>query len=323
MQIEFTNLQPVVDVVPATNLIVNANNADNTVAYTAGPNLGGLATATGLVAVDNNETIEFANKAVLSLNALAGDDTINFENTGAVPTGLGFIVASGGLGSDVIDGSGNVNTTPLLLFGGNDDDILTGGGAIGGGNDFLYGGLGNDTLVYSAGVDTFDGANNGTLPPAFPPGVPTPAAIADVITATSGFDTLLIRGTPGNDIIGATQNTPGAGVNSGFPLAVTNSPFTGIAPLTVSLAQRNPLIAPNVAAARSSVEEVRIEGGLGNDQIIVAHADSYTAATGMGAAPVLRLGLCHSRWFALMSAARPQIPAIDSRCKIWVSATWS
>ena len=47
---------------------------------------------------------------------------------------------------------------------------------------------------------------------------------------------------------------------------------------------------PNAAASRPSIEEVRIEAGLGNDEIVVAHADSYTAATGTGAAPVLAAG---------------------------------
>ena len=211
MQIEFTNLQPVVSVVPVSaDLIVNANNADNTISYSQGPNLAALAANTGLVAVDDNETIEFANKTVLTLKGLAGNDTINLQHTAAaVPTGLTFINVLGGIGSDFIDGSGSTTATPLLLFGGDDDDTLIGGLGI----DSLYGERGNDTLVDSPGNDEFNGGNTLSVAagfPVIPAGTTFVPPVADPITATSGFDTLVIRGTPGNDIIGVTQGTASA-----------------------------------------------------------------------------------------------------------------
>ncbi len=283
MQIEFTNLQPVITTVPvSSDLVVNASNANNTITYGIGPNVGGIAASTGLVSVDNNETIEFANKAVLTINARAGDDNVNLEKAAPTPTGLTGIVVTGGLGNDVIDGSGSTTGTPLFLFGGADDDTLIGGS----GGDALMGGLGNDTLVDSLGVDLYDGGDNGQITLTAPPIASRPAVVADPITPTSGFDTIVVRGTPGNDVIGVTQGTaPGAAglryplavINSGGGLAVPAATTNAIAELTAA--------APNAAASRPSVEEVRIEAGLGNDEIIVAHADSYVAASTAGVQP--------------------------------------
>ncbi len=297
MQIEFTGLQPVVDVVPAVNLIVNASNADNVISYTAGPNAAALAPATGLVAIDNNETMEFAGKTTLALIGLAGDDTINLENSsGVIPTGLTFIMVNGGLGSDTIDGSGNTTLTPLMLFGGNDDDTLTGG--LGG--DLLSGGIGNDTLIDSAGVDYFDGGNNGQIAPGFtavafpaiPVSLPIPGPVVDPINGTAGFDTVVVPGTPANDIIGVTQNAPIAVPGSGYPLAVINTagglvvPAPTVDVLSTVVAGANPIL------GLPSIEEVRIEAGLGNDEIVIAHADQYSDAVlgTPGNAPVPILG---------------------------------
>ncbi len=282
MQIEFRNLQPVLDVVPATNLTVNANNQDNTITYRAGP---AAAPQTGLVAVDNNETLLFANKTVLTLNGLDGDDTINLENT-AAPAGLTFIVGSGGLGRDAIDASGDTTGIPLMLFGGADDDTLVGG--LGG--DILLGGVGNDTLVDSGGNDYFDGGNNGQIPTTIPAGIGFPAvpgtlvlppAVTDPISATGGVDAVVVRGSGLGDVLNVIQNAPTGVAGSGYPLAVVNSAGGAVPPATADiLATVVAGAVPNVAASRSSIEDVRIEAGAGNDQIAVAHADVYSGGAG-------------------------------------------
>lgn len=293
MQVEFTGLQPVIDVVPATNLTVNASNANNVVTYSQGPNTPAVAANTGLVAIDNNETIEFANKVVLTLNGLSGNDTITLANTGAaVPTGLTQIIATGGIGDDVIDASTSTLATPLRLYGGVGNDTLVGG--LGG--DALFGELGNDTLVDSPGNDAFDGGNNGTLPvgfvfPALPAGVAIPAAVSDPITATAGFDTIVVRGTGGNDVLAVTQNAATAVAGVGYSLAIVNSAGGAVPAATADVIASSAAGAvPNAVASRPSVEEVRIEAGFGNDEIVVAHSDAYVAATGTGAAPVLAAG---------------------------------
>src|SRR6185369_7299530 len=87
--VTFTNLEPVVDLV-AGPLAVNGSNADNAINYSQGS-----VAANGLVSVDGFETIEFSNKTTLTLNALAGSDTINLNNPNT-PTGLTGITVNGG-----------------------------------------------------------------------------------------------------------------------------------------------------------------------------------------------------------------------------------
>lgn len=291
-QVSFINIEPVIDLV-AGPLLVLGTNANNNITYTQGPNVGAPVANTGLVAIDGFETIEFGNKTALSINALLGNDTVTLANTGvAAPTGLTQIVVSGGAGDDVIDASTSTVATPLRLYGGVGNDTLVGG--LGG--DLLYGEQGNDTLVDSPGNDAFDGGNNGLLPavfafPALPVGVTLPAATSDPITATGGFDTLVIRGTGGNDVLAATQGTATAVVGAGYPLAIVNSAGGAIPAATADVITTvGGADVPNAVASRPSVEVVRIEAGAGNDEIIVAHADSYVAATGTGAAPVLAAG---------------------------------
>ncbi|MDA1053079.1 MAG: dockerin type I domain-containing protein [Planctomycetota bacterium] len=100
MTIDFLNLEPVVDLIPAANLVVNGTNADNAINYTAGPN-SGIANAinpagvnTGLVSVDGFETIEFGNKVILTLNGRAGDDVISLNND-TTPALLAGITVNG------------------------------------------------------------------------------------------------------------------------------------------------------------------------------------------------------------------------------------
>ncbi len=263
MQIEFSNLQPVVTVVPTANLVVNGNNAPNSINDSQGPNVLGLVANTGIVSVDNHETIEYANKVALTINGNAGNDTVNLQNTGAaVPTGLTLITVNGGLDDDTVDASASTLATPLVLNGNVGNDTLVGGLAA----DFLNGGLGNDTLVNSPGNDTYDGANGA-------------AGVADTLTQTSGYDTLVIRGTLVNDVMDALQVAPSAAA-----LHYTlNYTFNGGVTEANTLIQKPFGAASGLAATGPTIEEVRIEAGAGNDLIRVAHDDAYTdgmAATG-------------------------------------------
>src|SRR5262249_11224616 len=67
----FENLSPVLDLVPAPSLTVIATAADNAISYS------GLASGDGLVTIDQQEPIEFANKTALTIDAGAGQDTIS------------------------------------------------------------------------------------------------------------------------------------------------------------------------------------------------------------------------------------------------------
>ena len=129
--VRFNALEPVFDLV-AGPLTVVATDADNAINYTQ----GGVA-ANGLVSIDGFETIEFSNKTTLTIDALAGSDTINLNNpntptgltainvNGDDPTGSDKLVVNGTAGNDAINytpsntvGSGSVAITgaPVVNF---------------------------------------------------------------------------------------------------------------------------------------------------------------------------------------------------------------
>src|SRR5262249_16645632 len=85
----FQNLGPMIELVTG-QLVVNGTNANKAINYTQGPNSGAAlvgGATTGQVSVDAQETIEFANKTTLTINALAGSDTVNL-NDPTTPTSL-------------------------------------------------------------------------------------------------------------------------------------------------------------------------------------------------------------------------------------------
>ncbi len=105
--VRFNALEPVIDLV-AGPLVVMATDADNAINYTQ----GGVAT-NALVSIDGFETIEFSNKTILTIEGLAGNDTINLNNSNT-PTGLTDIIINGGdpTASDtvIVNGTAGVDT---------------------------------------------------------------------------------------------------------------------------------------------------------------------------------------------------------------------
>ncbi len=107
-RVYFKNLSPVLDLV-AGPLTVNGTNADNAINYTQGS-----VAANGLVSIDNFESIEFSNKTTLTINAGAGNDTINLNDptgpngltgitiNGGDPTDSDTLIVNGTVGSDAI-----------------------------------------------------------------------------------------------------------------------------------------------------------------------------------------------------------------------------
>jgi len=119
MTIDFLNLEPVIDLVPAAELIVNGTNADNAISYTAGANSGTElvdGAATGQVAVNGFETIEFAAKTTLTIDALGGSDTISLNNS-TTPTGLTGISVAGGdpTASDAVIVNGTTGPDAIIV----------------------------------------------------------------------------------------------------------------------------------------------------------------------------------------------------------------
>lgn len=179
--VQFQNLAPVLDLVPAGVLVVNGTAADNAINYTA----GGVA-ANGLVTIDNFESIEFSNKTNLSINAAAGSDTINLNNpntptgltgligiSGADPTGSDTLIVNGIIGT--LDnlrlvpsniGSGTViNDTaaqPNVVFAGIEHLKLV-VQAVDGDGVRVDGTTGNDNIEFTPGATADSGVFTGTM----------------------------------------------------------------------------------------------------------------------------------------------------------------
>ena len=104
MQIGFSNLEPVLDLLPSDDLTINGNGGDNAISY-----YKSQVSDNGIVSVDNFESIEFANKTNLNLNGIAGSDTY-YISAFSAPDGLLNINIQGGNGGPlnqiVVNGNG-------------------------------------------------------------------------------------------------------------------------------------------------------------------------------------------------------------------------
>ncbi|HPM81420.1 MAG TPA: hypothetical protein PLF81_12010, partial [Candidatus Anammoximicrobium sp.] len=130
MKIDFINLEPVQDNVPAAILTVYGTGADNAIDYVQGPNSGNAASlfnglATGLVQVDAFESIEFARKGTLAINGIGGSDVVNLNNSTSTPANLTAITVNGGdpTGSDTVIVNGTAGNNNIAV------DQLTNDGA--------------------------------------------------------------------------------------------------------------------------------------------------------------------------------------------------
>ncbi len=143
----FANLEPVIDIV-AGPLVVNGTPASNAINYDIGPN-SGQAIVAGLssmrISVDSFEPLEFGAKTALTINGLAGHDSIDLNNA-VNPPELAALTADGGSGDDLLIGSAGDD----VLIGGRGDDVLRGED----GDDLLIPGEGQDSVDGGSGDDT-------------------------------------------------------------------------------------------------------------------------------------------------------------------------
>lgn len=114
--IDFVNLEPVIDLVPANELIVNGTHSNNAINYSQGE-----MTTWGRVSVDNFEVLDFSKKDQLTINALAGNDVVNLNN------------------DDLPTGNNNANLDVIKVNGGDStvgDQVIVNG--TGGGDAIVY-----------------------------------------------------------------------------------------------------------------------------------------------------------------------------------------
>jgi len=264
-RVRFADLEPVIDLAASYQLTVNARPTSNMISYDLGPNSGAPRVGgveTGQVAVDDFEAIEFGNKDALTINGLAGDDTINLNNR-PLPTGLAGVTLNGGPGDDLLIGSRGADS----LFGGDGDDTLRGAD----GNDTLDGGLGADTLDGGPGIDT---ANFW--------GTPGDDAFAmdasqvlegDVPNILEDVETVNIDTGAGNDQVNVYAN-------AGFPDTVNVDTGTGDDTIEVRLANPAPQTVVSVFGGPGD-DQATVIGETGDDQF-----DAYGMVSQFGDALV-------------------------------------
>ncbi|HVX13124.1 MAG TPA: DUF4214 domain-containing protein [Pirellulales bacterium] len=272
--VTFNNLAPVVDTVPGP-LTVTASNANDAINYSADPSIAG----NGLVSVNNLETTSFLNKTTLTLNALAGGDTINLNNpanpggtlTGITVNGGGPTVAGDTL---VVNGTAAVTYTPAAAD-------ATGGALTGAGPvtvsftaiaQLNINGQGHGLSVVSpAGADTIEltpgaTADSGSLTDFNPTlGTIVPVAFSHLGAA----NTLTLKDTSGTAVDSLTYN--GTQGNDTFTV-------TSVAGGTIVLDSQVSVITPGVA-------NLTLNGVGGDDQFNLGGGLPYTTTTLVGSDP--------------------------------------
>jgi Ca2+-binding RTX toxin-like protein len=223
----FTGLEPVIDTSGGT-LTVNGTNADNAINYRQGS-----VAANGLVSVDNQETIEFSNKTSLTIDGLAGSDTINLNNPNTPAGPLGGITVRGG--------------DPTA-----DSDTLIANGLSGVNDNFFVNptGAGSGTITKIGGPQppiTFSGMEH-----------------LNVVGQASDADTFQYTGTVNTDTFEYTPgSTPDSGTVTGFSATGTVFPFV---PATFAGMNRHVFVGSGGGqGAAGGLDTVVVNGSDAND----------------------------------------------------------
>ncbi|HEV2971778.1 MAG TPA: Ig-like domain repeat protein, partial [Pirellulales bacterium] len=248
--IYFTELTPTYDSVPATTLTVNGTNADNAINYMEGNDTtGNPNTAWGQVSVDNQEAINFTNKMNLVVNTLAGNDFVNLNDPLNNPTALTSITVNAGDGYDTVTTHGGVSNLAVTFDGGAGVDTLDASGVTGASSTVTLNGTnGTDTMIGS----TATGVNN-------------------TFHGGTGADTILLKGTSGNDHISVTQT--GVGAYTSNVNGVTHSDtFTNIKEFKLDAGDGNDVIFVTPGDNLATNLHFTVDGGTGFDELAVGDA---------------------------------------------------
>lgn len=140
----FQNLAPVLDTVPAVSFTVNATPSNNAINLSQGS-----VPANGRITIDNFEPVEFSKKQGVTINSLAGQDTINI-NDPSTPTSLAQLTVNGGdpnAGDQLL-----VNGVGATVGINTSTNMITGALGTGGGVPISYSGV--EALNVTAGLST-------------------------------------------------------------------------------------------------------------------------------------------------------------------------
>jgi hypothetical protein len=252
----FQNLDPVIDLVPATNLNVSGTPSNNAISYTA----GSLASR-GLVSIDNLEPIEFANKINLFVNSGLGTDTFSLNDPNT-PTGLSNITVTGGdpSANDSLTVTGVAPTVTVDTAGA----VITGASGTSGAVPINYSGIGN--LTVTAGSSTTL-AVSGSHAFAY-----TPATAGD--GGAIQTDTLPISFAGFGS--GTTLALTGLGISTD---SLTANGTTGNDTFTVAATTGNVTLAGRAIIAPTAIPNLILNGLEGGDIFNVTGPQPYTSIT--------------------------------------------
>ncbi len=218
----------------ADAVTVNGRTVADNVAITV---TGTRVNIAGLEYDVNIDGVSLADADTLTFNANGGNDTVLTADTLATLFSSAEVTVNGGDGDDFVSGFGTLNGEGGndTLLGSLDAQTINGGT----GNDTIRGGGGTDVMSGDAGDDTFLLDYDG---------------LVDNYFGGDGYDTLVISGTPGNDVLTVNQ------------FDATIQLFTNL----------NGFVEPNflqTAGGVTTLERVRIEAGSGDDTVVVTAAD--------------------------------------------------
>ncbi len=245
--VNFYEVSPTFDNLPAPTLFVNATNAANAINYIEGKSTFANFFATppvvdpawGEVSVDNQEPIEFTNKDHLVINGLAGDDQINLNNPNR-PAGS---AAATFLQDITVNGGDPTASDTLIVNGiaGTQDSFVVIPSAAGAGDirDAKANAADLAPIVHFSGIEALK-----------------------VVGQNADGDSLANQGTPGDDTFTVD---PGADASSGSITGFSS----GFAFVPVSFAGITGYVAASSGLIQVLPNSLQSTGGGGNDTLVV------------------------------------------------------
>ena len=163
LTVVFTGLEPVIDLNSAYSLTICGRSSSDDIHVVNGEpqydevNDNYIDTVRIYETNAHFEEMTFANKTLVYLDGLEGNDSITLEYTTPISYGLGEFFVYGGAGSDTLCASG-ARMDAVSLYGNDGNDVLKGSSN----GDYLAGGSGDDTYLFSnSTLGTVDEASNG------------------------------------------------------------------------------------------------------------------------------------------------------------------
>ena len=222
--VNFLNLAPVIDEV-AGPLTVTGTNGNDAISYAADPAIAG----NGLISVNNLETISFLNKTNVTIDTLAGQDTVSVANTTDGMSGNLNVDGGDPAAGDQLIVNGATATTLAVNTA---TEVVTGGGP----TQIDYANMAGITANAGDVIGSPSLAVAGEASYVY-----TPAAAADAGTVLAGVFPIAFTGVASGQTLSltgsvgtATLAVNGTAANDAFTVAATTGDVTETGRLTIA-----------------------------------------------------------------------------------------